>query len=136
MKAERHAEILGEIRGYGSSFDAHGISEPHPEGRGALQTVLGMSRFYPYCVPWNHLGNPAMSVPMGIAADSRGNIRHFGNAANFGGHPVLRAHEVVSAMSATPSGSARTPCRRSAPAPRVFTTCTSRRASTSSAPTC
>jgi amidase len=39
------------------------------EGRGAIRTVLGMSRFYPYCVPWNHLGNPAMSVPMGFAAD-------------------------------------------------------------------
>lgn len=39
------------------------------EGRGALQTVLGMSRFYPFCVPWNHLGNPAMSVPAGFAAD-------------------------------------------------------------------
>ena len=39
------------------------------EGRGALQTVLGMSRFYPYCVPWNHLGNPAIAVPAGFAAD-------------------------------------------------------------------
>jgi len=39
------------------------------EGRGALQTVLGMSRFYPYCVPWNHLGNPAMAVPAGFAVD-------------------------------------------------------------------
>ena len=39
------------------------------EGQGAIRTVLGMSRFYPYCVPWNHLGNPAMSVPMGFAAD-------------------------------------------------------------------
>ncbi|HWA55494.1 MAG TPA: amidase [Solirubrobacterales bacterium] len=39
------------------------------EGRGAIRTVLGMSRFYPYCVPWNHLGNPAMSVPMGFAPD-------------------------------------------------------------------
>jgi amidase len=39
------------------------------EGRGALWTVLGMSRFYPYCVPWNHLGNPAMSAPAGFAAD-------------------------------------------------------------------
>ncbi|HEY2333552.1 MAG TPA: amidase [Solirubrobacterales bacterium] len=39
------------------------------EGRGALRTVLGMSRFYPYCIPWNHLGNPSMSVPAGIAAD-------------------------------------------------------------------
>jgi amidase len=39
------------------------------EGRGALPTVLGMSRFYPYCVPWNHLGNPAMSVPAGFSAE-------------------------------------------------------------------
>ncbi len=39
------------------------------EGRGALWTVLGMSRFYPYCIPWNHLGNPSMAVPAGLAAD-------------------------------------------------------------------
>ena len=39
------------------------------EGRGAVWTLLGMSRFYPYCVPWNHLGNPAMAVPAGFAAD-------------------------------------------------------------------
>ena len=39
------------------------------EGRGALFTVLGMSRFYPYCIPWNHLGNPSMAVPAGFAAD-------------------------------------------------------------------
>jgi amidase len=39
------------------------------QGRGALWTVLGMSRFYPYCIPWNHLGNPAMAVPFGFGAD-------------------------------------------------------------------
>jgi amidase len=39
------------------------------EGRSALHTVLGMSRFYPFCVPWNHLGNPAMAVPAGFAGD-------------------------------------------------------------------
>jgi amidase len=39
------------------------------EGRSALYTSLGMSRFYPYCAPWNHLGNPAMAVPAGFAAD-------------------------------------------------------------------
>ncbi|HVC08184.1 MAG TPA: amidase [Solirubrobacterales bacterium] len=39
------------------------------EGQGALRTVIGMSRFYPFCIPWNHLGNPAMAVPAGFAAD-------------------------------------------------------------------
>jgi amidase len=39
------------------------------EGRGALWTALGMSRFYPYCIPWNHLGNPSMAVPAGLAAN-------------------------------------------------------------------
>jgi amidase len=39
------------------------------EGKGALRTVMEMSRFYPYCVPWNHLGNPTMSVPAGFSAE-------------------------------------------------------------------
>ncbi len=39
------------------------------EGKSALRTAVGMGRFYPYCIPWNHLGNPAMSVPMGFADD-------------------------------------------------------------------
>jgi amidase len=39
------------------------------QGRGALWTLLGMSRFYPYCIAWNHLGNPAMAVPAGFAPD-------------------------------------------------------------------
>jgi 3-oxoacyl-[acyl-carrier-protein] synthase II len=35
----RGAEVHAEICGYGASFDAHGISEPHPEGRGAIQAM-------------------------------------------------------------------------------------------------
>lgn len=40
------------------------------EGKGALATVLGMSRRYPFTPLWNHLGNPAASVPMGLDAET------------------------------------------------------------------
>jgi 3-oxoacyl-[acyl-carrier-protein] synthase II len=36
---ENARNVLAEIAGYGNSFDAHGISEPHPEGRGAWQAM-------------------------------------------------------------------------------------------------
>jgi 3-oxoacyl-[acyl-carrier-protein] synthase II len=35
----RGATIFAEVAGYGNSFDAWGISEPHPEGRGAYQSM-------------------------------------------------------------------------------------------------
>jgi len=35
-------------------------------GKGATRTLLGMSRAYPFCAVWNHLGNPAASVPAGF----------------------------------------------------------------------
>jgi amidase len=38
-------------------------------GQGALRTLVGMSRVYPYNVVWNYLGNPAASVPAGFSPD-------------------------------------------------------------------
>jgi 3-oxoacyl-[acyl-carrier-protein] synthase II len=35
----RGVEVLAEVCGYGNSFDAFGISEPHPGGRGAIQAM-------------------------------------------------------------------------------------------------
>jgi amidase len=39
------------------------------EGLGALRTTLGMSRFYPFCAVWNHLGCPAAAIPAGFHDD-------------------------------------------------------------------
>lgn len=36
---KRGAKIYAEVMGYGNSFDAHAISEPHPEARGAVQAM-------------------------------------------------------------------------------------------------
>ncbi len=36
------------------------------EGRGALRTIDGISRFMPHNPVWNHLGNPAAAVPAGF----------------------------------------------------------------------
>jgi len=38
-------------------------------GRGAVSTVVGASRFSPWTMVWNHLGNPAACMPMGATAD-------------------------------------------------------------------
>ncbi|MDX6617287.1 MAG: amidase [Solirubrobacterales bacterium] len=37
------------------------------DGKGALRTLLGMSRTYPYTPVWNHTGQPAASVPAGFS---------------------------------------------------------------------
>jgi 3-oxoacyl-[acyl-carrier-protein] synthase II len=37
---DRDAEILGEIIGYGTATDNHHITQPHPEGDGALRAIV------------------------------------------------------------------------------------------------
>jgi amidase len=37
------------------------------DGKGALRTLLGMGRTYPYTPVWNHTGQPAASVPAGFS---------------------------------------------------------------------
>jgi amidase len=39
------------------------------EGRGALWSFNGYSRWIPYCAPYNHTGQPAASVPAGFTDD-------------------------------------------------------------------
>jgi amidase len=39
------------------------------EGRGAARIIAEMPRPHPFTSPWNHLGNPAASVPFGFSAD-------------------------------------------------------------------
>ncbi len=41
---ERHAEILGEIVGYGASLDLHHLTQPHPEGDAALASMAAATR--------------------------------------------------------------------------------------------
>ena len=36
---KRQAEILAQVKGYGSSSDAHHIAAPHPEGKGAVTAM-------------------------------------------------------------------------------------------------
>src|SRR5437588_298856 len=36
---DRGADVLGEVRGYGSTSDAHHLTAPEPEGRGAAEAI-------------------------------------------------------------------------------------------------
>jgi amidase len=38
-------------------------------GRGAIRTLVGMSRVYPYTAIWNYTGQPAAAVPVGFTDD-------------------------------------------------------------------
>ena len=59
-----HDVVLTPMPAGGAAFEHGRFSK-----RGALRCLLGESRFYPYAVVWNHLGNPAASVPAGLSAE-------------------------------------------------------------------
>jgi amidase len=80
MLAKARDAVRADGARIGAIFDRHDVlispvmgSAAIPvrrwESRGALWTLMGMSRFYPFTGMWNHLGNPAASVPAGIGGD-------------------------------------------------------------------
>ena len=55
LAKRRKATIYAEVTGYGSSFDAHGITRPEPEGRGAalsMRSALREARVDPSAVDY------------------------------------------------------------------------------------
>jgi amidase len=70
----RHASRIGRIFEHCDVLLTPVTSIPpvaigHWAGRGALRTLLGMSRVYPHTIAWNYLGQPAASIPAGSTPD-------------------------------------------------------------------
>ena len=79
----RGARIYGEVRGYGCSFDAHGISEPHPEAAGAvlaMQRALADAGVKPTEV--GYVNAHATSTPKNDPIETLGIRRVFGEHAD------------------------------------------------------
>jgi 3-oxoacyl-[acyl-carrier-protein] synthase II len=79
---KRGATIHAELLGYGNSFDAYGISEPHPEGEGALlamQRALGDARLAPADVA--HVNAHGTSTPKNDPVETRALRRLLGDHA-------------------------------------------------------
>jgi 3-oxoacyl-[acyl-carrier-protein] synthase II len=75
----RGARIYGEVRGYGCSFDAHGISEPHPQAEGAvlaMQRALADARVAPEDV--GYVNAHGTSTPKNDPIETLGIRRVFG----------------------------------------------------------
>jgi len=81
---KRGAAIHAELLGYGNSFDAYGISEPHPEGEGALlamRRALDDARVEPREVA--HVNAHGTSTPKNDPVETRALRRLLGeHAAN------------------------------------------------------
>jgi 3-oxoacyl-[acyl-carrier-protein] synthase II len=76
----RGARIYAEVCGYGTSFDAHGISEPHPEGNGAalsMHRALKDSGIEPREI--NYINAHGTSTPKNDPVEAKAIRRVFGN---------------------------------------------------------
>lgn len=79
----RGARIYAEILGYGNSLDAHGISEPHPEGEGALlsmQRALASAGLTPGAV--THINAHGTATPKNDLVETLAIRRLFGADAD------------------------------------------------------
>ncbi|KAK9811326.1 hypothetical protein WJX72_001865 [[Myrmecia] bisecta] len=81
----RGAQMFAEVRGYGMSGDAHHITQPAPDGRGAvlaMQRALAQSGLANKDVAY--INAHATSTPLGDDVEQRAILQVFGEAATLG----------------------------------------------------